>query len=152
MCQGSLLSLSTIAAHKLAVVCHMRLGAKALQMGVLARDEQAARYDSGDEEHDGNSRFIIRNEPCPLCNVAPLDPFHLACVCTNATMVAWRTAAQAQARVLLDKIALLLRAAHSEMQRDLKTLCDEVSCESAALDVSAGSGQFILFRLLVMMP
>ena len=90
--------------------------------------------------------------PAVYCNVAPLDPFHLACVCTNATMVAWRTAAQAQARVLLDKIALLLRVAHSEMQRDLKTLCDEVSCESAALDVSAGSGQFILFRLLVMMP
>ena len=30
-------------------------------------------------------------------------------------MVALRTAAQAQARSLLDKIALLLRAAHNEM-------------------------------------
>jgi hypothetical protein len=153
MCQGSLLSLSTIAAHKLAVVCHMRLGAKALQMAVLARGEQAARRDSsGDEDHDGNSRFIIRYEPCPLCNVAPLDPFHLACVCTNATMVAWRIAAQAQARSLLDKIALLLRAAHNEMHRDLKALCDEVSCEASVLDVSTGAGPFILFRLLVMMP
>lgn len=140
------MSLSTIAAHKLAAVCHMRLGAKALQMAVLARDEQTARRDnSGDEVHDGNSRFIIRYEPCPLCKVAPLDPFHLACVCTNATMVAWRRAAQIQARSLLDKIALLLLAAHNEMHRDLKELCGEVLCEASILDVSRVPGRSTCF-------
>jgi len=38
------------------------------------------------------------------------------------------------------------------MHCDLKALCDEVSCEALALDVSTGAGPFILFRLLVMMP
>ena len=53
---------------------------------------------------------------------------------------------------LLDKIALLLQAAHSEIHRDLKALCNEVSREASVLDVTTGAGPFILFRLLVMMP
>lgn len=153
MCQGSLLSLSTIAAHKLSVIGHMRLGAKALQMAVFSRNGDARRRDrSGDEDHDGDSRFIIRREPCPLCNVAPLDPYHLACMCPNAAMVAWRANAQREARSLLCKTAQLLRAAHDGMHRDLSALCDEVTREASAVDVSTSVGQFVLFRLLVMMP
>jgi hypothetical protein len=153
MCQGSLLSLSTIAAHKLSVIGHMRLGAKALQMDVLSRNGDGRPRDrSGDEDHDGDSRFMIRREHCPLCNEAPLDPFHLACLCPNATMAAWRMNAQREARRLLCKTAQLLRVAHDGMRRDLSALCNEVICEASALDVSTNVGQFVLFRLLVMMP
>ena len=153
MCQGSVLSLSTIAAHKLAVVCHMRLGAKALHMAVLARGDRARHRDrSGDEDHDPGSRFIVRRERCPLCNTAPLDPFHLASLCTNATMVAWRAHAQVEARNLLSKIAVLLKAGHNEMQRDVSSLGAEVSREATALDVSTPVGRFVLFRLVVMLP
>ena len=107
---------------------------------------------SGDEDYDPGSRFIVRRERCPLCNAAPLDPFHLACLCTNATMVAWRTHAQVEARNLLSKIAVLLRAAHNEMNHDISSLCAEASREATALDVSTPVGRFVLFRLVVMMP
>jgi hypothetical protein len=83
---------------------------------------------------------------------APLDPYHLACMCPNAAMVAWRVNAQREARSLLCKTAQLLRAAHDGMHRDLSALCDEVTREASAVDVSTSVGQFVLFRLLVMMP
>jgi hypothetical protein len=77
MCQGSLVSFSTIAAHKLAVIGHLRLGAQALQMPVLALSRAYARRDrSGDENHDPRRQFEVRNEPCPLCNgCLPLGVF-----------------------------------------------------------------------------
>ena len=153
MCQGSLMSLSKIAAHKLAVVCHMRLGAKALQMAVFARGQNDRSRDTIDDEPDDLAhRFMVRLEPCPLCGQAPLDPFHLACECSNPTMVAWRHLAQHEGRHLIFKIAERLRTAHREMQRDVSKLCSDVCVEAVTLDTLSHAGRFILFRLLIFLP
>ena len=146
------MSLSKIAAHKLTVVCHMRLGAKALQMAVFARRHNDRWRDRSGDEPDDGTRFIVRSEPCPLCGEAPLDPFHLACECSNPTMVAWRLLAQYEGRHLIVKIADRLRTAHSEMQRDVSKICSEVCIEASTLDTMSHAGRFILFRLLIFLP
>jgi len=153
MCQGSLLSMCTIPAHKLAVVGHLRLGAKALQMAVFSLQRNFQQRDrSADEDHDDRSRFIVRNVPCSLCGVSPLDVFHLACECTHVSMVAWRASVVPAARQLLANIARLLFKAHDEMNRDESDLCSEVTAEAASVDFTTDMGRFILFRLLLFHP
>jgi len=154
MCQGSLLSLSTIAAHKLAIIGHLRLGAKSLQMPVFAIGRSSAQ--SLDRGGNGNPNlrnpYVIRSEQCPLCNKEPLDAFHLAVECSDVTMRSWRQQVEAAARQHLLNIARLLMAAHNEAGRDVSEICSAVSNEALALDVSTDAGQFILFRLLILHP
>ena len=152
MCQGSLLSMSTIPAHKIAVIGHLRLGAKALQMKVFARGPKAYGHrDSGGEENpDPRNPYAIRCEPCPLCNREPLDVYHLVCECSDATISTWRKSLQTEARHLLIRIAQLLEVAHSEANRDISDICDLVSREATVLNVTTDAGQFIIYRLLLM--
>ena len=153
MCQGSLLSMSTIPAFKLAVVGHLRLGAKALQMAVLSLKARGKHHDYGaDENHDPCSRFAVRREDCPLCGVSPLDVFHLACECTDAALVTWRSYAIPAARQLLFDIAVFLETAHDNAGRDVSDLCSDVIGESTVVDFSSDAGRFILFRLLLCHP
>jgi len=153
MCQGSLLSMSTIPAHKLAVVMHLRLGAKALQMAVFSKNKLDRERDPGaDEDHEGQSRFAVQNVACPLCGLSPLDVFHLACVCTDVKMVAWRVQVMASARQLLVTISRLLLKAHSSRGCDESVLCSEMSSEASCFDFSSDTGRFILFRLLLFHP
>jgi hypothetical protein len=154
MCQGSLISHSTIAAHKLAAVGHLRLGAKALQTPVLSlnnRSDQRRRR-AGNVNNDPPDSYALRGDPCPLCNVEPLDPYHLAIECPDITLCNWRESAQSEARRLLLNIARILRAAHDEAGHDVSDLCARVSNEALALDVTTDAGQFMLFRLLICHP
>jgi hypothetical protein len=114
--QGSLLSFSTIPAHKLALVGHLRLGAQALSMPVFSlgrRDAHRNRVD--DEDHDPRKRFVLKWTNCPLCGIAPLGVFHLACICTSPLLIDWRNHIIPDARRLLINISSLLSEAHSNM-------------------------------------
>ena len=144
----------TIPAHKLAVVGHLRLGAKALQMAVFSlQDSRIQQRDhSATEDHDGHSRLVVRHMPCPLCDLSPLDVYHLACDCTHISMIAWRASVVPAARQLLANIARLLLKAHDEMNRDESELCSEVTDEASSVDFDTDMGRFILFRLLIFHP
>lgn len=153
MCQGSLISFSTIAAHKLAVIGHLRLGAKSLHMPVLSLGREAMIRDrSGDEDHDPCNRFELRDEACPLCGLAPIDTYHLACVCTSPHLMQWRRTVTPYARHLIAQIAEYLRVAHESMGYDISRLCDEVKAEAANLSFDSVPGSFILYRLLICHP
>ena len=153
MCQGSLLSASTIPAYKLSEVGHLRLGAQALHMPVFSLGSAAARRDrSGDEDHDPRRKFVVRCVECPLCGKAPLDVFHLANLCTSPPLVSWRAVVGPSAQDLLVKISKCLETAQEDSGRDISCLCNEVVAETADMDFGTDAGRFILFRLLLFHP
>ena len=132
---------------------HLRLGAQALSMPVFSlgrRDAHRNRVD--DEDHDPRKRFVLKWTNCPLCGIAPLDVFHLACICTSPLLIDWRNHIIPDVRRLLINISSLLSEAHSNMGHDVSDLCDEVDAEASAFDFDSDAGRFILFRLLICLP
>ena len=120
---------------------------------MFSKNKLERERDAGaDEDHEGQSRFAVQNVACPLCGLSPLDVFHLACVCTDVKMVAWRVQVMASARQLLVTISRLLLKAHSSRGCDESVLCSEMSSEASCFDFSSDTGRFILFRLLLFHP
>ena len=147
------MSFSTIPVYKFALIGHLRLGALALSMPVLSLGKRDAyRNRSGDEVHDPRERFVLKRVKCTLCGIAPLDVFHLACICTSPLLMDWRNHVIPDARRLLVDIVSRLDDAHSKMGHTVADVCDDVAIEASAFDFDSDAGRFILFRLLICHP
>jgi hypothetical protein len=98
------------------------------------------------------SNVVLGETKRPLCGVAPLDVFHLACICTSPLLIDWRNHIIPDARRLLINISSLLSEAHSNTGRDVSDLHIEVDAEASVSDLDSDVGRFILFRLLICPP
>ena len=144
-CSGSIPTRSNVAAPRLGPIAWARTGAAAMLSPLFA--SQVDTDGGHPTDHAASSH------PCALCNVTPLDPYHLITECNHAIIDSWRQGAEAAAKKLLRDLTAVMASERDRAGRDPEcALLRRVRRAAARLDFDSPEGDFVLYRLLVAQP
>jgi len=95
--------------------------------------------------------------PCLLCRGARStydDPWHLINECVNATVLTARTSTRASAPAIMTAILAEVELAHRRtgISAELQAAIDTARSALPDTDWQGGDGEFVLFRLLAVLP
>jgi hypothetical protein len=136
-CSGSIPSRCNLPAARLGPIAWARTGAAAMTSPLFLLSNTVADY-------------AAHARPCPLCGVAPIDPFHLITECKHPMIRSWRRYFKADTRYFVASLTEVMarereRAGrppeHWLFRRIRRAICN--------INFDTPEGDFILYRLLL---